>query len=191
MPSVALLILAVAVGAQLSRASEVLFNFTDSSSTDAFYEVSDTARSVGMSMGVISLIESEIVRRASFFALLNPQEDGACFAGVSTEYQPAQSWTPYTLLSMQLRAQGGLERFKVVLHDAPNWANSSLAFEQYFQMDPTPRNNTVHILTNHILSNHTLSNIHYRIIYKLSNQSLSNIHHIISGGVYNSFSQAD
>jgi len=112
-----------------------LFNFTDSSPTNEFYEVSDTARSVGMSKGVLTLTESETVRRAVFFALLNPQDDGACFAGVETQFQPVQSWDSFKLLTMQLRGQGAYDTFKVILHDKANWDNSSLAFEHYFQLN--------------------------------------------------------
>jgi hypothetical protein len=113
--------------------SEILFDFTTTSSVDTFYESSDTARSVGMSKGSISLIESEEVRCAVFFSLLNPQPDSACFAGVQKKYDNPLDWTAFHSLSLQSRGQGEYATFKVILKDSQSESNSSLAFEQYFE----------------------------------------------------------
>jgi hypothetical protein len=130
------LIAYVGIAASLMKqinGSEILFDFTTTSTVDTFYESSDTARSVGMSKGSISLIESEEVRRAVFFSLLNPQPDTACFAGVQTKYEDALDWTAFHSLSVQSRGQGEYATFKVILKDTQSESNSSLAFEQYFE----------------------------------------------------------
>ena len=40
-------------------------------------KVSDTVRTVGLSKADFTLVQSQAVRRAVFFALLNPQPNGA------------------------------------------------------------------------------------------------------------------
>lgn len=111
----------------------ILYNFTADSSIDTFTECSDTVRSVGMSKAVFSLIESETVRHAVLLTLLNPQPDGACFAGVNTRIsQNINNWANYAAISINIRGQGQYSDFKVVLQDYKSETNSSLAFEQHF-----------------------------------------------------------
>jgi hypothetical protein len=115
--------------------SEVLWNFTGADNTDSFYEVSDTVRDVGMSKGAISMIESDTVRRAVLFTLLNPQENSACFAGVKSAYNPNVNWSSFSTIALNIRGQGMYHNFKVVLQDESSVTNSSLSFEQYFIAD--------------------------------------------------------
>ena len=56
-----------------------LFSFSAS-----WTEVSDTARSVGRSKGALVLQKTKVYQRAVFFAVLNPQPNGACFVGFKT-----------------------------------------------------------------------------------------------------------
>jgi len=55
----------------------ILFDFNEDAQVSDWIEVSDTKRSVGKSKANIDIVESDAVRRAVFFTLLNPQEDGA------------------------------------------------------------------------------------------------------------------
>ena len=74
-----------------SESSEMktIFNFnseTEFSEEDAssWWESSDTVRTPGMSKASFVLQKSRVFQRAIFFALLNPQPNGAGFAGVKT-----------------------------------------------------------------------------------------------------------
>ncbi len=102
---------------------------------DSFKEVSDTTRDVGMSKAIISIIESKAVRRAVFFSLLNAQENGACFAGVQSNFASVSDWSSYAAVEMNLRSKGQYNIFKVVLKDTKSQSNSSLAFESPFETD--------------------------------------------------------
>jgi NADH dehydrogenase [ubiquinone] 1 alpha subcomplex assembly factor 1 len=113
-------------------AETLLFDFTDSDNVDSFHEISDTVRNVGLSKAQISILESDAVRRAVLFTLLNPQENSACFAGVATAFQPALVLSAFSVMGLQVRAQGMYSNFKVVLQDGKSESNSSLAFEQFF-----------------------------------------------------------
>jgi hypothetical protein len=117
-----------------SNTASVLFDFTQpvADSVASFKEVSDTARAVGMSKAVISIVESETVRHAVFMTLLNPQSDGACFAGVESDLSTSD-WSAFQQMELNFRAQGQYDIFKVVLQDEESSTNSSLAFENLFQ----------------------------------------------------------
>lgn len=72
-------------------------------------QVSDTARSVGMSKAAIEIVESaDTERRAVFFALLNPQPDSACFAGMKSSFDSLQDWSEFRsgTVGGELRGQG-------------------------------------------------------------------------------------
>lgn len=163
---------------------QVLFDFTANSTVDTFYESSDTARNVGMSKGSISLIQSEEVRRAVFFSLLNPQPDSACFAGVQTKFDEALNWSEFNRVSLQSRGQGEYSTFKVVLKDSSSESNSSLAFEQYFQASRLTADNSSFGLASLPLENFVCS---YRGVIceeKLDITSITTFGLQAAGGVY-------
>ena len=60
-----------------------LFDFTTCSQSDidTWQEVSDTVRTVGMSKAVLALQTTRVFQRAVMFAVINPQPNGAGFAG--------------------------------------------------------------------------------------------------------------
>ena len=58
--------------------------FTDEDAANSWWESSDTVRTPGMSKASFVLQKSKLFQRAIFFALLNPQPNGAGFAGVKT-----------------------------------------------------------------------------------------------------------
>lgn len=99
---------------------------------DDWQEQSDTVRSVGMSKAVFVIHRNTEFRRAIFFALLNPQPNGAGFAGIRA--LRTYNLTGHTKLQLLCRGQGQFNGFKVVLrhkglNDEPNYS-----FEQYFQV---------------------------------------------------------
>ncbi|XP_068620775.1 complex I intermediate-associated protein 30, mitochondrial-like isoform X2 [Battus philenor] len=111
--------------------TQYLFDFTKFDDVDNWQEQSDTVRDVGMSKAVLALHQNTAYRRAIFFALLNPQMNGAGFAGIRAK--KTYNLTGYTKLQIKCRAQGQYNGFKVVLrhkglNDEPNYS-----FEQYFQ----------------------------------------------------------
>lgn len=85
-----------------------------------------------MSKALLVIHKNIGFRRAIFFALLNPQLNGAGFAGIRA--LQTYNLTGYTKLQMQCRGQGLNNGFKVILrhkglNDEPNYS-----FEQYFQV---------------------------------------------------------
>ena len=109
----------------------VLWDFTTNATTSSFSESSDTVRNVGMSKATFSLIESQEVRRAVLQTLLNPQPNGACFAGVESALE-FPDWSSFMNLSLVARGQGEFSMFKVVLRDQDGISSGS-SFEKLFQ----------------------------------------------------------
>ncbi|KAJ2953563.1 hypothetical protein O0L34_g1164 [Tuta absoluta] len=108
-----------------------LFDFTKSDDVVDWQEQSDTVRDVGMSKATLVLHQNLQFRRAIFFALLNPQKNGAGFAGIRVLRE--HNLVGYTKLQIKCRGQGQFNGFKVVLrhkglNDEPNYS-----FEQIFQ----------------------------------------------------------
>ncbi|XP_026756880.2 uncharacterized protein LOC113516635 isoform X2 [Galleria mellonella] len=108
-----------------------LFDFTKNDDVEAWEEQSDTVRDVGMSKGVIVIHKNKGFRRAIFFALLNPQQNGAGFAGI----RAIQTYNlqGHTKLQIRCRGQGQYNGFKVVLRHKGLNEEPSYSFEQYFQ----------------------------------------------------------
>ncbi|KAL0849118.1 hypothetical protein ABMA28_013469 [Loxostege sticticalis] len=110
---------------------QYLYDFTKTDGVDMWVEQSDTVRDVGMSKAVLVIHENKGFRRAIFFALLNPQPNGAGFAGIRAIRR--YDLTGHTMLQIQCRGQGQFNGFKIVmrhknLNDEPNYS-----FEQIFQ----------------------------------------------------------
>ncbi|KAM3959041.1 uncharacterized protein ACR2FA_006882 [Aphomia sociella] len=108
-----------------------LFDFTKADDVEAWEEQSDTVRDVGMSKAVFVIHKNKGFRRAIFFALLNPQQNGAGFAGIRAVR--TYNLQGHSKLQIRCRGQGQHNGFKVVLrhkdlNDEPNYS-----FEQYFQ----------------------------------------------------------
>ena len=97
-----------------------LFDFTTAtqSDIDSWREVSDTVREPGMSKSVFSLQKTRLFQRAVMFAMINPQPNGAGFAGVQTVIPDcAASYADSTGLRLHARGQGQLKYWKIVLTD--------------------------------------------------------------------------
>ena len=115
-----------------SSEGDVLFDFTDpSTSLESWTESSDTVREVGMSKASFVIQQTQRYvnlknslttcqmsskyfflfryRRAIFFALLNPQPNGACFAGFRThsvEFDPSKYQAVQVSWHQQLQSTG-------------------------------------------------------------------------------------
>lgn len=103
---------------------QVLFDFTrpDASVSD-WEEQSDSVRSVGMSKATLVLQKTQMFSRAVFFTLLNPQPNGAGFAGMRTF--TSLDLGARSRLALSCRGQGDNFGYKVVLrhrglNDEPN-----------------------------------------------------------------------
>jgi len=95
-----------------------IFDFTTASEDQLndWWEVSDTVREPGMSKAAFTLQKSRLFQRAVFFALINPQPNGAGFAGIKTNLSLELDKTGEGQgLLLQLRSQGDLEVWKVVM----------------------------------------------------------------------------
>ncbi|KAK3910665.1 Protein nessun dorma [Frankliniella fusca] len=104
----------------------VLFDFqAPSASVSDWVEQSDVVRSVGMSKAALVLQRTQQFQRAVFFTLLNPQPNGAGFAGMRTFASPGLDLGAHTKLVLSCRGQGQNFGYKVVLrhrglNDEPN-----------------------------------------------------------------------
>jgi len=101
---------------------KMLFDFTDpkifgEEEAASWWESSDTVRSAGMSKAVFSLQRSVRFQRAVLFAMINPQPNGAGFAGVKSNISFSEEdlrAKPQGFV-LKLRGQGQLQYWKVVL----------------------------------------------------------------------------
>ncbi|KAK4035563.1 hypothetical protein OUZ56_027651 [Daphnia magna] len=109
----------------------MLFNFTDpNANISTWVESSDTVRQPGMSKASIVLQKAQLFQRAIFFALLNPQPNGAGFAGVRTPVDFDLS--SFSTLKMKLRGQGQATNFKIIIKHHGEVGDGSPSYEQFF-----------------------------------------------------------
>ncbi|XP_066587910.1 uncharacterized protein [Prorops nasuta] len=109
----------------------ILFDFTTVEEVDNWRELSDTVRTVGKSKAVLSLQRTEIFQRAIFFSLLNPQPNGAGFAGVRTPVN--LNLSKFTNIEIKCRGQGQNSHYKVVLRHKGQNSNNDHTYEQFFE----------------------------------------------------------
>lgn len=94
-------------------------------------EESDTLRDVGMSKATLILQKTKVFQRAILFTMLNPQPNGACFAGVKTATMFDLS--DYESITINLRSQGANSHYKMVMqHKSRN--TTSPTYEQMFEV---------------------------------------------------------
>lgn len=114
-----------------------LFDFTNStSSVDDWIEISDTERDVGKSKGVLVQQKTQQFQRAIFFTLLNPQPNGAGFAGVSYRKQKFDL-SSFTGLKLSARAQGENYVYKVILRHHHEESSLLPSYEIFFEVKKT------------------------------------------------------
>jgi len=120
----------------------MLYNFTSPSFTDleanTWYESSDTVRTAGMSKASFCLQKSRQFQRAVMFAMINPQPNGAGFAGMKHEHPIRSSHlaaSPEGII-LRLRGQGQLPHWKVVLTDSDQLGLTSVyTYEHKFTLE--------------------------------------------------------
>lgn len=112
----------------------MLFDFTNAQSVDDWREMSDTVRTVGKSKAVLTLQTSQLFQRAVFFTLLNPQPNGAGFAGVrkSTNLDLSK----FQNIEITCRGQGQNSHYKISLRHRGENSNEDLSYEQFFTVKP-------------------------------------------------------
>lgn len=115
-----------------SSNKSTLFDFTKIKSVDNWIEVSDTVREVGKSKATFVLQTTQIFQKAIFFTLLNPQPNGAGFAGVkvSTNLDLSQN----KKLAMKCKAQGQCKHYKMVLEHNGRSSNLDVTYENIFEV---------------------------------------------------------
>merc|ERR1712071_574507 len=119
---------------KLGSEGVVLFNFTDPAvDMSGWTEVSDTVREPGKSKALLVLQKTQVFQRAVFFALLNPQPNGAAFAGV--RHPIALQLFPASSITIKCRAQGSNPHFKIALkhHGQQPGPVRTPSYEYYFE----------------------------------------------------------
>ena len=113
--------------------NDMLFDFTTMASlSDEWREVSDTVREVGMSKATLVLQKTRIYQRAIFFALLNPQPNGACFAGM--EIDGHFDLSQYSGFEIKLRSQSSnMNKWKILLKN-PGASSRYDTYQQQFEV---------------------------------------------------------
>ena len=117
-----------------------LFDFRTCTDLDGWEEASDsTFREVGLSKAVLSLQKTRVFQRAVFFALLNPQPNGAAFAGVRTERGRFRvNLTDFESIVLRVRPSGNPTHYKITLRH--NLDETEGAYEQIFQVSSSASN---------------------------------------------------
>eukprot|EP00729_Bicosta_minor_P010529 gene10529-21840_t len=114
-----------------TQSAEVLFDFSRASAVEEWFEVSDTVREVGKSKATLVAQQTQLFTRAVLFAILNPQENGACFAGMRAELGRKDV---SRFDGVEIRCKGaGLTNWKAILRasDTPE-----LSYEAFFGIEP-------------------------------------------------------
>lgn len=109
---------------------EILFDFTTVENVDNWKEISDTVRTVGKSKAVLVLQTTQIFQYAVFFTLLNPQLNGAGFAGIRTITN--LNLSNFKNVEINCRGQGSNIYYKVVLRHKGLHSNKDITYEQFF-----------------------------------------------------------
>lgn len=97
---------------------------------DNWKEISDTVRTVGKSKAVLTLQTTQVFQRAIFFTLLNPQPNGAGFAGVRT--MTKLNLSGFKNIEITCRGQGNNSHYKVILRHRGLHSNEDITYEQFF-----------------------------------------------------------
>jgi len=114
-----------------------LFDFRDSQNftqkdIDMWWESSDTVRRPGMSKAALSLQSTQLYQRGILFVLLNPQPNGAGFAGVKRSLEGIDL-SEHIGFELRLRGQG-LNHWKVVLNHNMKDVEDKVTYEKFFNL---------------------------------------------------------
>ncbi|XP_039280625.1 uncharacterized protein LOC111053809 isoform X2 [Nilaparvata lugens] len=110
----------------------MLFDFTSLETLNGWTEQSDVVREVGMSKAVLVLQKTQKFQRGVFFSMLNPQPNGAGFAGVRTD--TTFDLTNFSKICLNVRGQGQNSGYKVVLRHKNENNEPFSSYESMFQV---------------------------------------------------------
>ena len=117
----------------------LLFDFTNGTSAfDDWVEVSDTEREVGKSKGSLVQQTTQQFQRAIFFTLLNPQPNGAGFAGIVYRKKPFDL-AAFQGLKLTVRAQGENFFYKAMLRHHNDESSLQPSYEAFFEVRSGPK----------------------------------------------------
>lgn len=111
---------------------KMLYDFRTEKNLDNWWESSDTVRTPGMSKASFVLQKSRLFQRAVLFTMLNPQPNGAGFAGYNTEGH--WNLSKQSVLELHIRAQGQSEHYKVNLRHKGQDVSDG-AYEMFFKVN--------------------------------------------------------
>merc|ERR1712156_794516 len=115
--------------------NDFLFDFTTISDVNNWYEVSDTVREVGKSKATFVLQKTKKFQRSIFFVLLNPQPNGACFAGMNLDGNFDLS--NYSGIEIKFKAQAAdIRLWKIVLKTSVS-VDRFTSYQQEFEASKT------------------------------------------------------
>lgn len=114
----------------LTFSVSTLFDFTIDNNLSKWTEQSDTVRSVGMSKASFVPFKNANSQRAILFTLLNPQPNGAGFAGVRIFAN--LDLTGFKAFSMRIRGRGENYGYKIVLRHRNENEEPFPTYEQFF-----------------------------------------------------------
>lgn len=100
---------------------------------DNWKEISDTVRTVGKSKAALVLQTTQVFQHAVFFTLLNPQPNGAGFAGIRT--MTNLNLSNFENIDINCRGQGNNIYYKVVLRHKGLHSNEDVTYEQFFMVN--------------------------------------------------------
>ena len=94
----------------------------------------------GKSKGALVLQKTQLFQRAVFFAMLNPQPDGACFAGMLTNVThidlSEMAGEDSQGLVLQVRAQGDMDHYKITMTNTEFFGqDADYMYEAKFQLE--------------------------------------------------------
>ncbi|XP_011145033.1 uncharacterized protein LOC105186483 isoform X2 [Harpegnathos saltator] len=129
--AIAVLVIVTCVSCSFAKKDKMmLFDFMNAQNLDGWREMSDTVRTVGKSKAVLTLQTSQLFQRAVFFTLLNPQPNGAGFAGVRTLTNLDLS--KFKNIEISCRGQGQNSNYKISLRHKGQDYNVDVSYEQFF-----------------------------------------------------------
>ncbi|XP_032673993.1 uncharacterized protein LOC116845432 isoform X1 [Odontomachus brunneus] len=134
--AIAVLVAVTCMSCHFARGDTMmLFDFMNTRNVDDWSEMSDTVRTVGKSKAVLTLQTSQLFQRAILFTLLNPQPNGAGFAGVRTPTNLDLS--KFKNIEITCRGQGQNSNYKISLRHKGQDSNLDLSYEQFFTVPIT------------------------------------------------------
>lgn len=118
--------------AESKNSATKLYDFRTATNLDSWWESSDTVRTPGMSKASFVLQKSRLFQRGVLFTMINPQPNGAGFAGYNTD----GNWdlSEHCILELHIRPQGQSEHYKINLrHKGQDTRNGS--YEHFFKVN--------------------------------------------------------